>query len=104
MRAIVAMYWCAMRSSKLSPTSAILYFDLNEPVPLYGEDRDGVAHPDQNQRKPMVDRRGEDGLEKSPGFLHGMPVEQLGAQVARFDTDAMPRGGASGDGDFHMAL
>src|SRR5215471_2534217 len=63
---------------------------LGEPVSLDREDRNRVAHADQDERQAMLGRRDDDGVEKRPGLLQGLPVEKLAAKIARFGADAVP--------------
>src|SRR5215467_3314079 len=69
---------------------------LGEPVSLDREDRDRVAHADQDEREAMLDRRGDDGVEKGPGLLQSLPVEELAAKIARVSADAVPDAAATG--------
>jgi hypothetical protein len=64
---------------------------MGEPPPLEGENRFRVAHANQDSWTSMLEDYGERRFQEAPGFLHRLPVEQLGSDITRFDADAMPR-------------
>src|SRR5262249_26171422 len=63
---------------------------IGESVTLDGEDRNRVAHADEDQREAMLLRACEHRFEKLPGLLGRLPVEELAAKMARLRADAVP--------------